>query len=117
VDAFPILSVQQFYQQFYNAQFRTRPQYSDYSVGTSVVVIAPPPSPALGITFSNTGSTNIALKARGDVTITTGTLLLPGGTLVLSWYYDYDLLTYDWYAISDGTGGTLNVLQNVLSGV
>ena len=117
MDDFPIFSLQQFYQQIFGAQFRVRPHNSSFTVGTTAVAITPPSSPALGITFSNTGATNIAIRTAQTVTITTGILLLPGGSVDVKWYEDFDMLSYDWFAISSAGGGTLFVVQRILSGV
>lgn len=110
-------SVQELLAAFYGNLFITTPYESDYTITTTAIELG---SEALGVVvgriLSNTGPTNIAISYSPGVTIATGFLLLPGGTFSDDWYYDGDLLNRELYAISSAAGGTLHMLERVLTG-
>lgn len=102
---------------FYGAAFVTQPIESDTTPGTSAVLLGSGASGVVvGRLLSNTGATNIAVSYSPNVTITTGFLLLPGGTFRDDWYYDGDLVSRPLYAISSAAGGTLHMLERFLTG-
>lgn len=101
---------------YFEAAARVRPAEFDYSIGTSAVLVTSTARQRIGAIFSNTGSGNIAIGFNNGVTITTGILLLPGGTLTQRWFFDSDLLIYPMYAISSGGGSTLHVVESALDG-
>lgn len=110
-------SVQQLLAAFYGAAFVTQPVESDYTIGTSAAALGSAPGGVrVGLLLSNTGSTNIAISFLAGVTISTGILLLPGGTYKSDWYYDGDLVSRTLYAISSAAGGTLHMLERFLAG-
>lgn len=110
-------SVQQLLAAFYGAAFVTQPVESDYTIGTTAAIVgAAPGGVRVGLLLSNTGATNFAIAFGAGVTITTGVLLLPGGTYVSDWYYDGDLVSRPLYAISSAAGGTLHMLERFLAG-
>ena len=110
-------SVQQLLATFYGAAFVTNPVESDYTVTTAAQPLGSAPGGVrVGVLLSNTGSTNIAISFAAGVTITTGILLLPGGTYSSDWYYDGDLVSRTLYAISSAAGGTLHMLERFLAG-
>ena len=111
------LSVQQLLAAFYGGSFVTEPMDSDYTIGTTAAPLGSPRlGQRIGRLLSNTGSTNFAISYSPAVTITTGFLLLPGGTFKDDWYYDGDLVSRTLYAISSGAGGTLHLLERTLVG-
>lgn len=102
---------------FYGGTFISTPVESDSTIGTTAVEIgSDQPGIPITIFLSNTGSTNIAVSFLAGVTITTGILLLPGGTYSLDWYYDGDLVSLPLWAISSAAGGTLHVIERFLAG-
>ena len=116
-DAYNFRSVQELLAAFYGANFVTQPIESDYTIGTTALELG---SETNGMVvarlLSNTGTTNIAISYSPNVTITTGFLLLPGGTFRDDWYYDGDLLNRELFAISSAAGGTLHMLERFLTG-
>jgi hypothetical protein len=112
-----VTSVQQLLAMFYGTAFVTRPVDSDFTIGTTPIALASTiPGQRVGFILSNTGSTNIALSYNSAVTITTGILLLPGGTYTSDWYYDGDLVSRVLYGVSSAAGGTLHMLERTLAG-
>ena len=110
-------SVQQLLAAFYGSAFVTQPVESDYTIGTAAAPLgAAPGGQRVGLLLSNTGATNFALSFNSAPTITTGILLLPGGTYVSDWYYDGDLVSRPLFAIGSGAGGTLHMLERFLAG-
>ena len=101
---------------FYGLPVITQPQESDYTIGTTAVPIGKYPNTRLAWNLSNTGAGNIAFGFSAAVTITTGFLLEPGGFSRSTWYYDFELVTYPLWAIGAGSGETLYMLENVLTG-
>jgi hypothetical protein len=117
VDVPNFRSVQELLAIFYGAAFITEPIESDYTIGASAAQLGSAPGGVrVGLLLSNTGSTNFAIAFNAGLTITTGVLLLPGGTYVSDWYYDGDLVSRPLYAISSGAGGTLHMLERFLTG-
>jgi hypothetical protein len=102
---------------FYDRRIRVAPVESDYAISTTAVLLGKNQRPRLGYTLSNTGSTSIAIAYNQGVTITTGFLLLPGGTLNSSWYYDLEIVGYQIWAIGSAGGGTLHMLEQILTGL
>jgi hypothetical protein len=110
-------NVQELLAAFYGTAFITTPHDSDYTIGTTATAIgATPPRMRVQLLLSNTGATNFAVSFSASVTITTGILLLPGGTYSSDWYYDGDLVERPLYAVSSAAGGTLHMLERFLSG-
>ena len=110
-------SVQELLADFYGGSFITEPAESDYTITTAAVAVGSAhPGIRVQLLLSNTGTTNFAISFLAGVTITTGILLLPGGTYSLDWYYDGDLVSRPLYAISDAAGGTLHMLERFLAG-
>ena len=111
------LSVQELLAAFYGGSFVTEPMDSDYTIGTAAVALGSVRlGQRVGRFLSNTGATNFAVSYSPAVTITTGILLLPGGTFRDDWYYDGDLVSRTLWAISSGAGGTLHMLERTLVG-
>lgn len=116
-DDYNFRSVQQLLENFYGGAFVTKPHETDYTIGTTAAQLgAVPPGVRVGLLLSNTGSTNIAIAFNANLTITTGILILPGGTYVSDWYYDGDLVTRPLFAISSAAGGTMHMLERFLTG-
>lgn len=110
-------SVQELLALFYGIGFITEPDESDYTISTTAVRLGGNfAGQRVGRFLSNTGSTNFAISYSPGVTITTGGLLLPGGTFNDDWYYDGDLLNRQLYAISSAAGGTLHMIERCLVG-
>lgn len=112
-----IRSAQELLAAFYGSAVITEPIESDFTIGTTATKL--PRSTVgerLGVLLSNTGATNFAIAFTSGVTITTGVLLLPGGTYFSDWYYDGDLVSRGLWAISSAAGGTIHMLERVLTG-
>lgn len=102
---------------FYGGAFVTLPHDSDYTIGTTATALSSNRGlQRVGLIVSNTGSTNFAISYTAGVTITTGVLLLPGGTFNSDWYYDGDLVSRTLYAVSSAAGGTLHMIERFLVG-
>lgn len=101
---------------YFEAAIRTRPFEGDYSVGTAALAITQTARQRTGLLISNTGAANAAIGFSLGVTITTGILLLPGGSLCQWWFKDGDLCLWPMFAISAGGGTTLHVVESVLDG-
>jgi voltage-gated potassium channel Kch len=110
-------SVRELLAAFYGGAFLTEPMDSEYTIGTTAVILG---SSRLGQrvlrALSNTGTTNFAISYNPAVTISTGFLLQPGGFYKEDWYYDGDLLERPLWAISSAGGGTLHMLERTLVG-
>jgi hypothetical protein len=101
---------------FYEALIRSSPSEFDYSIAATALIITQTKRPRIGITISNTGANNAAVGFNPALTLTTGILLLPAGSLTLNWYYDGDLLIRPMFAISVAGATTLHVIESVLDG-
>jgi hypothetical protein len=102
---------------FYGGALVTLPHDSDFTVATTAVALNSSRGlQRIGVLLSNTGATNFAISYSSAVTITTGILLLPGGTFSSDWYYDGDLVERQLWAISSAAGGTIHMLERLLVG-
>ena len=102
---------------FYGGALVTLPHDSDFTIGTTAAQLTSNRNGMrIGYLLSNTGATNFAISFNPAVTITTGVLLLPGGTMNFDWYYDGDVVERFPWAISAGAGGTLHMLERFLTG-
>lgn len=110
-------SIRELLYAFYGSAFITAPSESDYTIGTTAAVLGSTDNgQRVNRLISNTGSTNFAISYNPAVTIATGALLLPGGTFRDDWYYDGDLVERPLYAVSAGAGGTLHMIERILTG-
>lgn len=110
-------SVQDLLAAFYGGALITEPVESDATVGTTAVELgSDQPGVPISLIISNTGTVNVAISFLQSVTITTGVLLQQGGTLVIDWYYDGDLIGRPLYAIAAGAGATLHMIERFLAG-
>ena len=110
-------SVEQLLEYFYGGGFVTQPIESTYTIGTTPASLGSTPGGVrVGLMLSNTGATNFAIGFAAGVAITTGALILPGGTYNLDWYYDGDLVSRVLYAVSSAAGGTLYMVERFLTG-
>jgi hypothetical protein len=110
-------SIQDLLIAFYGGVFITEPVESDYTISTTAVSLGAAKLGQRVVRFiSNSGATNFAISYSPAVTIATGILLLPGGSFSDDWYYDGDLVSRPLYAISSAAGGTLHMLERVLTG-
>jgi hypothetical protein len=100
----------------YDALATTKPHESDYTVGTTAVLIGSTNFQRLGVIVSNTGSVNAAIGFSPNVTITTGLLLLQGGVFVLTWFFDLELVQRPLYAIGASASATLHMVENAITG-
>jgi hypothetical protein len=100
----------------FEALATTQPVESSYTIGTTAVALGVPNLQRLGYFLSNTGSVNIAVGFSPNVTITTGALLLQGGTLRSTWFYDLELVQQPIWAIGASSGATLYMMENALTG-
>lgn len=111
-----VFSARDFIARFYGTLATTRPQESDYTVGTTPIAIGSKKGQLLAFILSNTGGPNIAISFNPAVTITTGLLLTTGAAFSSNWYFDLELVTWPLYAISAAPGGTLHLIENLISG-
>jgi hypothetical protein len=100
----------------FEALATTQPVETDYTIGTTAVRLGQGSFQRLGFICSNTGSVNVAIGFSANVTITTGILLLQGGTFFSTWFYDLELVQRDIYAIAASAGATLHMIENAISG-
>lgn len=64
-----------------------------------------------GVVLVNTGSATIYLSPENSVAVGQGIALLPnGGAMVLEWDKDFELCSYEWYAIADGAASSIYLL-------
>ena len=111
-----VTSIRELVAMFYGGLIQNPPVESDYTVGTTVVALGSGRGQRTGYTISNTGSVNAALGFNPNVTITTGILLLQGGSLTIDWYFDQDLVFAPIYAIGASASATLHMVEKILSG-
>jgi hypothetical protein len=111
------LSVQHLLAAFYGGAFVTLPHDSDFTIGTTPVALNSARGlQRVGALVSNTGTPTIAVSFSPAVTITTGILLLNGGSFNLDWYFDGDLCNRTLWAIASAGGGTLHMIERFLVG-
>jgi len=101
---------------WYGLLAASAPQENDYSPAGTAITIRKFPTTSISCLISNTGAANVAIGFSSGVTLANGILLLQGQALSLSWLEDGDLLMYQMWAISTAGGGTIHVVENVLSG-
>lgn len=106
-----VSSVRDLLMLWYENPIYSQPDESDYTIGTTALQLGATIGQRIQVVCSNTGSTNLAISWKSSITITTGFLLLPGGVFRLKWRDDGDLLMRPLFAISDGAGGTLHMLE------
>jgi len=94
----------------------TEPVETDYTVGTTAVLLGSQKFRRLGYWLSNTGTVNVAIGFSPNVTITTGVLLVQGGFLFSTWYYDLELVERFIWAIGASSGATLHMVENGITG-
>ena len=100
----------------FEALATTIPVETDYTVGTTAVRLGQGSFQRLGYIVSNTGSVNVAIGFSANVTITTGVLLLQGGTFASTWFYDLELVQLPIWAIGASSSATLHMIENAISG-
>jgi len=101
---------------WYGLLAASAPQENDYSPAGTALTIRKFQTTSISVLVSNTGAANVAIGFSAGVTLANGILLLQGQALSLSWLEDGDLLMYQMWAISTAGGGTIHVVENVLSG-
>lgn len=112
-----IQSTRDFTLGFYGFLFETHPVDTGYTLSAGTVTpIGSGRGQRISVTVSNTGANNVAVSFSQNVTITTGLLLLTGGSVTFEAYYDGDLLMRQLYAVAATGGSTLYILENVLTG-
>lgn len=111
-----IRSARDFVLAYFETLATTIPRETDYTVGTTAVQLGTVGSPRLGYIISNTGSVNAAIGFSANVTITTGLLLLQGGTFKTWWFEDLELVGYPIWAIGASASATLHMVENQISG-
>jgi hypothetical protein len=110
-------SVQDLLATFYGGSFVTLPHDSDYTIGTTATALNSNRGlQRVGVLISNTGTQNFAISYSPSVTISTGVLLLQGGSFYSDWYYDGDLVQRQLWAVAAGAGGTLHMIERFLVG-
>jgi len=109
-------SARDLFSAWYGLLAATSPIENDYSPAGTAITIRKNLQNCIGVLISNTGSANVAFGFNAGITISTGILLLQGQALTLHWLEDGDLLMYQIWAISTAGGGTIHVVENVLSG-
>lgn len=94
----------------------TKPIENDYSPAGTAISIGLYGNTRLGFIISNTGTANVAIGFSAGVTLTTGILLLQGQAFVANWLTDGEAVFAPMWAISTAGGGTIHLVENVLSG-
>jgi hypothetical protein len=111
-----VTSLRELTANFYGTLIENVPIESDYSLTTSAAAIGAGRGQRIAVALSNTGANSCAFGFSNGVTITTGILLQAGGFAYLNWYFDYDLLLNQLYAIAAAGNTTLHMVESVLSG-
>lgn len=88
----------------------------DFTVGTSVVLIAKRDAAVIARAITNNGAAAIFVSPLVGVAANQGIAVNPGVTLVLSAREDFDLAWCDLYAISAGAGNAVHVGNTQLVG-
>jgi hypothetical protein len=89
---------------------------TDFTVGTSALLIAKRNGATIKRAITNNGAAAIFISANPAVADNTGIQLGPGQTLILSALIDFDLASCDLYAISSGSGNAVHVIHLRLIG-
>ncbi len=92
------------------------PVDSDYTVGTTAVALGSGRAQRSAYIICNTGTVNVAISFNPAVTITTGILLLQGGTLSVDAYYDQQVVYRIPWAIGASAGATIHMIETVFVG-
>lgn len=100
----------------YGRQIINYPVTSSYSLLTAAVALGSGRGQRSAYIICNTGSINVAIGFNDQVTITTGILLLQGGTLQVDCYYDQQVIYRTPWAIGASTGATLFMVETVFAG-
>jgi hypothetical protein len=100
----------------YGSELQTRINESDVTVGTSAIAVVAGNGARIQLILSNTGATTIYVSSLSSITGVKGLQLNAGGFLSFSWKNDTDLSTVSFYAIGSAGGGTLHVIENILTG-
>jgi len=112
-----ITSARQFNLGFYGFLWETHPVDTPYTLSAGVVTaIGSNRGQRISVTVSNTGANNVTISFSPNVTITTGILLLTGGSFTLQAYYDGDLVMRQLYAVAATGGTTIHMIENILTG-
>jgi hypothetical protein len=109
-------SLEDFILAVYGRQIINHPVDSDYTVGTTAVALGSGRGQRTAYIISNTGTVNVAISFNPAVTITTGILLLQGGTMALDAYYDQQVVYRVPWAIGASAGATLHMIETILVG-
>jgi hypothetical protein len=89
---------------------------SDFTVGTSALLIAKRNGATVTRIITNNGAATIFVSAKPSVAANQGIALVSGGTLGLSALEDLDLASCDLYAISASSGNAVHVIHLRLIG-
>ena len=89
---------------------------TDFTVGTSALLIAKRNGATIKRTLTNNGVAAIFIAANPAVAANTGIQLGPGQTLIISTLQDFDLASCDLYAISASAGNAVHVIHLRLIG-
>jgi len=100
----------------FEALATTQPVESDYTIGTTPVLLGVANLQRLGWWLSNTGTPNIAISFNPALTIATGILLTTGGFAQSTWFYDLELVQRPIWAIAASSGATLHLIENAITG-
>ena len=100
----------------YGRQIINHPVTSSYTVGTTATALGSGRGQRSAYIICNTGTVNVAIAFSDSVTITTGILLLQGGTLQVDCYYDQQVIYRTPWAIGAGAGATLFMVETVFVG-
>jgi hypothetical protein len=101
---------------FYGDELVSNIDETDYTVGTSALLIAKRNGATIERIITNNGAATIFVSSRPSVAANTGIALGAGNSLSISAIEDYDLASCDLYAISSGAGNAVHVIHLRLIG-
>jgi len=84
------------------------------TIGVTVAQVLPHDPNRLSWTVINLGANNVYIHSTRDVSATQGILLTPnGGSVTMTWEYDFDLVGYEVWGISAGAGNAIYTIEIV----
>jgi len=98
---------------------RTAPRLNNYgnTVGITAVIILQDDPRRVGAIIVNNSLATLYVSPLPDVSSTKGIYVAPGGgSLILNWEQDFELVSHKWYAIAGAALSAVTVLENRIQG-
>jgi hypothetical protein len=89
---------------------------SDFTVGTTALLIAKRNGATIWRSITNNGAATIFVSAHSAVAANQGIAIGVGNSLILSAIVDFDLASCDLYAVSSGAGNAVHCINLRLIG-